>query len=237
MIRWTRNERGPGRRPLLLSVGLHAVLLIGAWLGDRASDDDLEYVTYQIQLITEAELDELESPPIVETPNLPPPTPEPEPEPEPEIPDPELEPEPEPEPEEPEPEPEPEEPEPEPEPPQPAVEDRPAATPAASAADMAVRMEGLRRDYPQYYNEIVREINRCFRWNRGGRWRTVIRFEIQSDGRIPDSSIRIYTPSSNAAFDIEAFGAVACAGAGRLGPLPADLPFDALPVQFTFQPM
>ncbi len=232
MMSWSggRQTQGPERSQLLLSVGLHLVLLLSAWLADAVTGDEIEYVEYEIQLITEAQLEALESPPIVETPTLPPPAPEPEPEPEPVIPEPE------PEPPEPEPEPELPEPEPQPTPPQPDVDEPAEATPTASAEEMAVRMEGLRRDYPQYYNEIVREINRCFRWNGGGRWRTVIRFVIESDGRIPDSSIQIYTPSSNGAFDIEAFGAVACAGSGRLAPLPDDLPTDALPVQFTFQP-
>ena len=102
---------------------------------------------------------------------------------------------------------------------------------------MAVRMEGLRRDYPAYYNEIVREVNRCFRWAGGGDWTAVLRFEIERDGRIPESSIQIYTPSGSGSFNIEAFGAVACAGSGRLGPLPPDLPLEALAVQFTFRPV
>ena len=106
----------------------------------------------------------------------------------------------------------------------------------ASTEEMAIRMEGLRRDYPQYYAEIVRQINRCFRWTGGGRWNTVIRFEIQRDGRIPGSSIQFFTRSGNGTFDIQALGAVECAGAGRLMPLPEDLPYDALPVQFTFSP-
>lgn len=229
-MNWSRNPSRPGRGPVLLSASLHSFLLLAAWWGNRAVDDTIEYVTYQMQLITEAELEAMETPPIVETPNLPPPTPEPEPEPE--VPEPDPEP-----PEEPEPESEPE-PEPEPEPPQPDVVAQPdVAIETASTQEMAVRMEGLRRDYPQYYDQIVREINRCFRWNGGGNWTTVIRFEIGSDGGIPDASIQIYSPSTSGAFDIEAFGAVACAGGGRLGPLPEDLPYDALPVQFTFQPL
>lgn len=222
-MNWSRNPRRPGKAPVLLSASLHSFLLLAAWWGNRAVDNTIEYVTYQMQLITETELEAMETPPIVETPNLPPPTPEPEPEPEVVA----------------EPEPEPlEEPEPEPETPQPDVVAQPdVAIETASTQEMVVRMEGLRRDYPQYYDQIVTEITRCFRWNGGGNWTTVIRFEIGSDGGIPDSSIQIYSPSTSGAFDIEAFGAVACAGGGRLGPLPEDLPYDALRVQFTFQPM
>jgi hypothetical protein len=139
---------------------------------------------------------------------------------------------------EPEPEPEPAPPEPEPE----IVE--PPMQPAenvdfsrASTEEMTIRMEGLRQDYPQYYENIVRQISACFRWTGGaGRWVTIIRFEIQRDGTIPGSSIQLYQRSGNGTFDIQAFGAVECAGAGRLSPLPEDLPYDALPIQFTFRP-
>ena len=225
---WSRSPRRPGRGPVLLSLGVHLLLVVAAWSGDWAADDEIEYVTYQMQLITEAELEALESPPIVETPNLPPPTPEPEPEPE--IAEPDPEPSEEPEPEE-------AQPEPEPEPPPPEASDQPDAEAQSTSTEaMAVRMEGLRRDYPQYYNQIVREITRCFRWNGGGSWTAVLRFEIRDDGNIPESSIEIYAPSASGAFNIEAFGAVACAGGGRLEPLPPDLPYEALPVQFTFQP-
>ncbi|MDX1647346.1 MAG: hypothetical protein R3304_09400, partial [Longimicrobiales bacterium] len=43
--------------------------------------------------------------------------------------------------------------------------------------------------------------------------------------------------SGNAAFDIEALGAVECAGQGRFGPLPEELPYDRFPVRFTFRPL
>ena len=225
------NPARPGRRPVLLSVGLHAFLLGGAWLGGVVGNDEIEFVSYQMELITQADLDAMDSPPLVETPNVAPPEPEPE-DPEPDV-EPDLEPE---QPDEVEPEPEPDvEPEAAPST-QPDVPDETEASPPASTEAMAVRMEGLRRDYPEYYNQIVREITRCFRWNGGGSWRTVIQFEISSDGRIPDSTIEVYSRSANSAFDIQAYGAVACAGSGRLAPLPDELPFEALGVQFTFQP-
>lgn len=236
MMSESRNPGRPGGGPVLLSVGLHAVLLGAAWLGGVVGRDEIEFVTYQMELVTEADLDAIDSPPLVETPNVAPPPPEPEPEvPEPD-PEPEIEPDVEPEPpDETEPEPE-SQPEPEAAPSSQPVSEVTDASPPASTEAMAVRMEGLRRDYPEYYNQIVREITRCFRWNGGGSWRTVIRFEISSDGRIPDSTIQVYSPSSSPAFDIEAYGAVACAGSGRLAPLPDELPFEALSVQFTFQP-
>jgi outer membrane biosynthesis protein TonB len=223
-----------------MSTGLHAALLAGLWAAGNYGEEPIEFVTYQMELITEADLADLSTAPPepeIETPNAPLPAPEPEPEPEPEPAPPEPEP-------EPEPEPPPPEPEPEPTPPQPEVVEQP--TPPADALDisrasteqMTVRMEGLRRDYPQYYEQIVIQVQRCFRWTGGGgnRWTTIIRFEIQRDGTIPGSSIQTYRPSGNPTFDIQAFGAVECAGAGRLPPLPEDLPYDALPIQFTFSP-
>ncbi len=70
----------------------------------------------------------------------------------------------------------------------------------------------------------------------GGNLTTVLRFEIRRDGRIPGSSIRVHQRSGSGSFDIEAMGAVECAGQGRLGPLPDELPYDVLPIQFTFRP-
>jgi hypothetical protein len=95
-------------------------------------------------------------------------------------------------------------------------------------------MEGLRRDYPEYYNNIIRQIQRCFRPPPGANLETVIYFAIQRDGTVRD--IRFVTRSGNAAFDFEAMGAVECAGRGRLGPLPEDLPYESQPVNFQFRP-
>ncbi|TVR66694.1 MAG: hypothetical protein EA422_01450 [Gemmatimonadales bacterium] len=98
-------------------------------------------------------------------------------------------------------------------------------------------MEGLQRDFPAYYSRIVQEIQRCFRAPTGSdRGTSVVRFEIVSDGTIPTSSISLHQRSGNARLDVAALGAIECAGGGRFGPLPSDLPFDRLPVQFTFSP-
>ena len=43
-------------------------------------------------------------------------------------------------------------------------------------------------------------------------------------------------PESAFPFDFEAIGAVECAGQGRFGQLPDELPYDRLPVQFDFRP-
>ncbi len=241
------DPRRPGRGPVAASVVLHVGMVFAAWWAHRSISDPFEYVTYQIELIMTGELEVpddvgLPEPPVVVTPEEPPPQP-PQPEPEPIPPPPEPEPTPPPPPPEPEPEPEPPPPEPEPTPPapQPApapppTERAPVATETASVAEMNIRMEGLQRDYPAYYAQIIREIDRCFRWTGPPNWSAILRFEIQGDGRIPSSTIRLFARSGNGAFDIEAMGAIECAGNGRLDPLPSDLPFDVLPIQFTFDP-
>lgn len=240
MTNWNRNSRRPGRRPLAASILLHVGFVLVGWWAHEVAHEPIEYIAYEMQMVSLADLEELEEVApqtedvVVETPDDPePPDLEPDPEPEPTLPDPEPDPEPEPsepEPAEPEPTPEPDEPEPEPTPtPEEPQED-------VSAVDMAVRMEGLQRDFPAYYRMIQTEILRCFRPPAGvDRATAVLRFVIQQDGTVPGASIRLHERSGNSRFDIAAVGAVECAG-GRFGPLPDELPYDELPVQFTFSP-
>ena len=102
-----------------------------------------------------------------------------------------------------------------------------------SGDDINVRMEGLRRDHPVYYNNIILQIKNCFRPPRDGRdWWTAVRFTILSDGSV--EALEFVRRSGSSDFDFRAMGAVECAGNGRFGPLPDDLPFQ--PVQFDFRP-
>jgi TonB family protein len=101
--------------------------------------------------------------------------------------------------------------------------------------DLNVRMEGIRRDYPEYYNNILRQMARCFRWRGEEDLRATVYFVIDRDGSV--SQVDIRESSGSIAFDIEAMGAAECAGSrGRLGPLPETLPFDRFPVVFYFEP-
>lgn len=101
--------------------------------------------------------------------------------------------------------------------------------------DLNVRMEGIRRDYPDYYNNILRQMQRCFRWRGEEDLRATVYFVINRDGSVAE--VDILESSRSIAFDIEAMGAAECAGSrDRLGPLPEDLPFDRLPVVFYFEP-
>lgn len=226
------------KRSMALSAGVHVAVFALAWASALYEPIQMEFVTYEIELFSPPPARQAEEPEaateelVVERPD-PEPTP-PEPEVEDVVPV--------------------EDPEPEPDPPpdqreEPAEEDPPDAAettvvatsedPPEEEADetgvgLEVRMEGLRRDYPEYYNNIILQIRRCFRWREGGSWETVIRFDIDRDGRAHD--MRFAVRSGSTAFDFEALGAVDCAGKGAFGPLPEDVPLDRFPVRFRFQP-
>jgi outer membrane biosynthesis protein TonB len=131
-------------------------------------------------------------------------------------------------------------PEPEDTPPEPAetpAATEPEETSETGGEDIEIRMEGLRRDFPEYYANIVRQIRRCFRPPPGAPsgLQTVLYFVIRADGTVTD--LAFVEQSGNPDLDFEAFGAVGdCAGQGRFGPLPEELPYETLPIQFTFRP-
>lgn len=237
MIR-RRTPEGPDRRYLAFSAGIHVVAVVLAWLTTVLVPEPLEYITYEIELVSPppapAEEQPEQSAPeeelVVERPD-----PEPEPVVEEEV----AVPEPEPEREEPTPaqeqreDPPPEEPPPEEAAPPVAEEiDEP---PEETGEGINVRMEGLRRDYPAYYDNVIRQMSRCFRWRGEGDLEAMVQFVIRRDGTVSGS--RLVRRSGNPEFDFEALGAVECAGRpGRLGPLPEDFPWDDLPIQFSFSP-
>jgi outer membrane biosynthesis protein TonB len=226
----------PTRRPLVLSVGLHAlVITVLLWVAEPP--EPMVFESFKIELVSpppEPAREEMPSPVealVIERPDPEPESPAQElpPPPEDTAPPPEDDPLPEPEPEV----------EVEDNPPPPAEEADPATTETdedpveESGEDVNVRLEGLQRDYPAYYDNIIRQIDRCFRPPRGS-FSTTVYFEIRRDGTV--SSLRFVERSGDQAFDLEALGAVECAGQGRFGPLPEDLPYDVLPVQFNFRP-
>lgn len=99
-------------------------------------------------------------------------------------------------------------------------------------------MEGLRADFPEYYNRMVEAVWLCFQQlnTTRGNLTAIVRFEIQKDGRIGSSSIRRYRGSGNGVFDVAAIESVECAGRGMIGPLPPAMGIDILPVELTFRP-
>ena len=246
------RHRADERKALGFSIVLHAAIFALGWASTLHRPDVVQFLAYEIELVspppaTQAEVAETAVEDlVVERPE--PEAPEPEPERESPPPPPERErPRPEPEPERPRPEPRPE-PEtrttPPADQPRPPVDEtpRPATTTQAppenareSGEGINVRLEGVRRDYPAYYDNIIRQIARCFRWQGGGNWETTVYFEIRRDGTA--ANLEFVTRSGSSAFDFEAMGAIDCAGqGGRFGALPEDLPYEQLPIQFSFRP-
>jgi len=222
------------RRPIALSVSLHALLFVLAWASTLYEPPQMQFITYEIELVSPPPARQAEEPQVateelvVERPEPDPTPPEPEvedvvpiedPEPEEERADPTEE-----------------------TPPEVADEVMVAAEldpvevePEESGEGLNVRIEGLKRDYPEYYNNIIRQIQRCFRWGEGGGWETTVIFYIDRDGNVDD--IDFLTRSGSTSFDFQAMGAVDCAGRGRFGSLPEDIPFDRFPVRFSFRPL
>jgi outer membrane biosynthesis protein TonB len=235
----SRKASSSKRGPFIGSLVVHVALLALFWSSTVFRPEPILFESFAIQLYSPPPAVEAEaySAPqeelVVERPpEQPPPEPAP-PEPKPEV-----------RPEEPpprrEPEPRAETPRPQPTtPPDPQPERQPARGPdavpsSAGGENINVRMEGLRRDYPEYYNNIVRQITRCFRPPREGRWETTVQFVIGKDGALVGDPT-LAKRSGNVGFDILAMGAVECAG-GRFGEFPTDLALDRLAIQFTFTP-
>ena len=235
------RRRTVGKGPVIGSTIVHTAAILLAWWTSAVPPQVPEFITFEIELISPpaAELGELTTPPpeelVIETPldqflepqDEPPPTLVETDAPAEEVPPPE----------------EPTEPAEAVAPPDVELVDE--AEPAASqdpdpdvetpGEDLNVRMEGLRRDYPEYYNNILRQMRRCFRWRGQEDLRATLYFVINRDGTV--SGTDILESSRNIAFDIEAMGAAECAGSrNRLGPLPEELPFDRLQVRFEIDP-
>ncbi len=226
-----------GKGPVIGSAVIHTVAIFLAWWGSAVPRQVPDFVTFEIELISPpaAELGEPTPPPpeelVIETPF------DPVPEPVEEIPPVTVEDE----------TPAEETPQPEetvapPDPPdvevvddpQPATSQDPDPDVETPGEDLNVRMEGVRRDYPAYYNNILRQMDRCFRWRGEPDLRVDIYFVINRDGSV--SEVELLEPSRSIGFDIAAMGAAECAGSrNRLGPLPDALPFDRLPVVFYFE--
>ena len=219
-----------------MSVGLHGCLFTLAFFTSLIDRSPMEFVTYEIEMVSpppavQAEIQPAMEELVVERPE---PTRPIEEEPEQEVVP--IE-----EPDDPEPEPSPEEDRPteelvevEEEETPPSAPDPPPDEIDESGEGINVRLEGVRRDYPAYYNNIIRQIFNCFRWRGGGSWEASVFFMIEREGTVAD--MRFLSRSGSTAFDFEAIGAVECAGQGRFGQLPDELPYDRLPVQFDFRP-
>lgn len=244
---------GFGRRPLgagslTISVIIHVIaLVVTFWVIPVFQPDREVYRVVALEFVStpppEAPPPEEPEPPapeeelVVETPEEPDP---PEVVDEEQVPvleeDPEPEPEPEPDSTE-TPEPEPEEippPEDIPVPAEPEEDDE-----DEGIADLQVRQEGFKADYPEYYARMLVQVNRCLQRTSQGRTaqnlEATVRFVVERDGATADFGV--VRTSGRTAFDIDVLTAIECAGmAGRLGPLPEDYPYEVLPITLVVSP-
>ncbi len=244
-----RTPSSSGRRPpglaLFLSFALHLSLLAVGWWLHTATFSAPVYQTYEITIVSVADPDRPEvvalpepDPLVVETPDPQLPVPEPEPPPPPPAAseDRVAVPRPDPAPPVERPPPEPPRPQPERPAPQPQTQVPPEATDPQANVDLAVRMEGLQRDFPAYYARILAAMQVCWRQPPGiERASATVRFAIERDGSIRSRSIQIHVRSGVGPFDLRAVEAVECAGQNqRIPVLPDEIPGSSLPVQFTF---
>ncbi len=221
-----RGER-PGKKGLAASAGIHAVAVILAWTAQVSAPRIEDFVAYEISIVSPPPAREAATPVpvqqeevVVETPDPLPPPEDPEPSPIVEEDPVRVEERP--------------EPTPTPPPPEPAEEEAgdPEPSEEAGGEDLNVRMEGLQRDFPDYYLNIIRQIDRCMRFDGPGGLKTTIYFVIKGDGSVDGGDIDFVARSGNAGFDFAVMGAVECAGSGRFGGLPTELGRERFPVVF-----
>lgn len=103
-----------------------------------------------------------------------------------------------------------------------------------AADDLNVRMEGLRRDFPEYYGNIIRQVERCLRWTGTGRPEATVYFVIEREGEVAD--LRLMQRSGIFGFDVALLEAVERCAARNFGPLPEEMVLDRLPVALTMTP-
>lgn len=226
------SNRGPGRKAVALSFGIHALILVPMVVFAR-SPQPIEFETVKVTLVSPPPADAVqpETPPVVET--------QPEPEPEPEQPEPEPEVTVE---EEPEPEPPTEVEKPKTEtPPEPVkTETQPRTEEVPEEAEtggegLNIATEGREFPYPDYLENVIVQVNRYFRWADESRPKGVVYFEILPDGSV--RNIRMAQSSGNFRFDIGVQGAVETAGNRRaFGPLPDGYAAPFLPIQIEVEP-
>jgi outer membrane biosynthesis protein TonB len=110
----------------------------------------------------------------------------------------------------------------------------PDPTTKAGGEGLDVHMAGDEFPYPEYLENIIRQLNRYFRWT-GADLTAQVGFEIMRDGSV--KAIRVQKKSGNINFDLEAIGAIEQAGKrGAFGPLPEGWVNDRLAISFRFEP-
>jgi outer membrane biosynthesis protein TonB len=227
--RLRRQRAKPPALALVASVVLHAAVIAGMWLAGLQLSAEPEFVQYRVTLVSPPPQEEGEptpEPPAPETPVVA--------EPEPEAPEPQPEP------------PKPETPKPAPPKPAPPKPPEPKPDPAPSRGsnprpdspggeNLQVQQEGEEFLYPEYLENIVRQLHRMFRWNGAANLEAEVVFYIQRAGTV--GGLKVVQRSGNFDFDLAAHEAVDRAGrTGAFGPLPDGWQSDRLWIRFTFEP-
>jgi protein TonB len=106
------------------------------------------------------------------------------------------------------------------------------------ADESPINTAGLDFPYPEYLNNIAREVIHQFQTQQTRATLVAdVGFIIRRDGTIDPNSLHMVKSSGSYAFDQQALGAVEAAGnAKRFGPLPPGFREDILPVVFRFTP-
>ena len=224
--RWRAWRRGgpqrhgrPPQRAVYGSLGVHGGLLALAVLGDAVIRPAQLPTTLRVNMVAFAPEDapiRLDpAPPEVAEEEERPPPPEPTPDPVPQVETPTVEAE---------------------VPMEREEEPEPARTEEVGEEVMSIRIAGDASAWPEYSENIIRQIQRRWRPPAGARdLRAEIYFIIHRDGRV--TGFDWVARSGSLIFDTEAMGAVESAGRDRaFGPLPDDFPADALAVSFFFDP-
>ena len=116
------------------------------------------------------------------------------------------------------------------------AEPEPARAEEVGEEAVSIRIAGEASAWPEYSENIIRQIQRRWRPPVGARnLRAEVYFIIHRDGRV--TGFEWVARSGSLVFDTQAMGAVESAGRDRaFGPLPDDFPADALAVSFFFDP-
>lgn len=216
--RTERTDRRIPRGAMVASVVLHVLAGLLLFRTTASFARPAELRTYRVRLVAQA----AEDAPVRETPRPAeaaeeehrPPPPEPTPEPRIETETPRVEK--------------------EESPPDPSEE--PARAEEEGEETVNVQLEGASFAFPDYLQNIIRQIQRYWRRPTSGRHlRAEIAFVIHRDGSVSD--IEWISRSGDLAFDLEARGAVEAAGRNQaFGRLPEAYPRDRLRVSFFFDP-
>jgi TonB family protein len=219
-----RGTRPPGRF-IVASLALHLFVVAGLYAAGIRVPRTPEFETFRVNLISPPPTEAGEPEPVVTTTPVVPPEPVQQPEPTP----PRPQPDPPPRTQAPTPAP----PERQPDPP-PARGPDPQPAPVGGE-NLNVVQDGRDFQYPEYLENIVRQLNRYFRWSGAANLEAEVVFHINRDGSV--GGIRLTRRSGTFAFDLQASQAVEQAGRARaFGPLPDGWQRDRLHISYTFEP-